>query len=51
MPHYCLRSGNKWTIPELNALEREYELLELTVQEIAVRHKRSVLAIVVRLEF
>ena len=51
MPHYCLRSGNKWTIPELIALEREYELLELTVQEIAERHKRSVLAIVVRLEF
>jgi cobalamin biosynthesis protein CobT len=50
MPHYCLRAGNKWTIPELIALEREYDLLELPVQEIAERHKRSVLAIVARLE-
>ena len=50
MPHYCLRAGNKWTIPELIALQREYELLELTVQEIAERHKRSVFAIVARLE-
>lgn len=50
MTHYCLRAGNKWTIPELIALQREYELLELTVQEIAQRHKRSVFAIVARLE-
>jgi len=50
MPHYCLRAGNKWTIPELITLQREYELLELTVQEIAERHKRSVFAIVARLE-
>jgi len=50
MPHYCLRAGNKWTIPELITLQREYELLELTVQEIAQRHKRSVFAIVARLE-
>jgi hypothetical protein len=50
MTHYCLRAGNKWTIPELIALQREYELLELTVQQIAQRHKRSVFAIVARLE-
>lgn len=50
MTHYCLRAGNKWTIPELITLHREYELLELTVQEIAQRHKRSVFAIVARLE-
>jgi hypothetical protein len=50
MPHYYLRAGNKWTIPELIALQREYELLELTVQEIAQRHKRTVFAIVARLE-
>jgi hypothetical protein len=50
MPTYYLRAGNKWTIPELIALQREYELLELTVQEIAQRHKRSVFAIVARLE-
>ena len=50
MTHYCLRAGNKWTIPELLTLQREYELLELTVQEIAERHKRSAFAIVARLE-
>ena len=50
MTHYCLRAGNKWTIPELIALQREYELLELTVQEIALRHKRTVFAILARLE-
>jgi hypothetical protein len=50
MTHYCLRAGNKWTIPELITLQREYELLELTVPEIAERHKRSVFAIVARLE-
>jgi len=44
------RSGNKWTIPELIALEREYDLLQLTVQEIAKLHKRTVLAIVSRLQ-
>ena len=44
------RSGNKWTIPELIALEREYDLLQLTVQDIAKLHKRTVLAIVSRLE-
>ena len=50
MPTYNARSGNKWSIPELITLQREYELLELTVQEIAQRHKRSVCAIVARLE-
>jgi len=44
------RFGNKWTIPELIALEREHDLLELSVAEIAKRHGRSVLAIVWRLE-
>jgi hypothetical protein len=44
------RSGNKWTIPELIALEREYDLLQLTVQEIAKLHKRTILAIVSRLQ-
>ena len=43
------RNGNKWTIPELIALEREHELLDLTVHEIAIRHNRTVTAIVERL--
>ena len=44
------RSGKKWNVPELLNLQREYELLELTVQEIAVRHKRSVNSILYKLE-
>jgi len=46
-----LRFGKKWTIPELIALEREYDLLELTVQEIAERHHRTVSAIEARLAY
>ena len=44
------RSGNKWTINELLSLQREYELLEWTVQQIADKHKRSVEAILFKLE-
>jgi hypothetical protein len=44
------RRGNKWTVNELLSLQREYELLEWTVQEIAVKHQRSVEAILYRLE-
>jgi hypothetical protein len=50
MPTYNARSGNKWSIPELITLQREYELLELNVDEISRRHKRSVFAILARLE-
>jgi len=44
------RSGNKWTINEMLSLQREYELLELTVQQIARKHERSVNAILSKLE-
>jgi hypothetical protein len=40
----------KWNINELIALQREYELLELSIQEIAERHKRNVRAILCRLQ-
>lgn len=40
----------KWNINELIALQREYELLGLTIQEIAIKHKRSVKAILCKLE-
>jgi hypothetical protein len=40
----------KWNINELIALQREYELLELTIQEIAIKHERSVKAILCKLE-
>lgn len=44
------RSGNKWSVNELLQLQREYELLEWTVQEIANKHQRTVNAIMFRLE-
>jgi hypothetical protein len=44
------RSGNRWTINELLSLQREYELLEWDVQQIAEKHKRSVEAILFKLE-
>jgi hypothetical protein len=44
------RHGNKWTTPEILALQREYELLELSIPEIADRHKRSVMSILCKLE-
>ena len=44
------RSGNRWTVNELISLQREYELLEWTVGQIAEKHQRSVEAILFRLE-
>ena len=44
------RSGNKWNVNELLALQREYELLEWTIQEIAEKHERSESAILFKLE-
>ena len=44
------RSGFKWTVNELISLQREYELLEWTVHQIAEKHERSVEAILFRLE-
>lgn len=44
------RNGNKWTVNELLSLQREYELLELDIQQIALKHKRTVRAILFRLE-
>jgi transposase len=44
------RAGKRWTTTEVLTLQREYELLEMTIQEIAVRHQRSVEAILFKLE-
>lgn len=46
----CKRHFFKWNNRELIELQREYELLELSIQEIANRHRRSVNAILCRLE-
>ena len=44
------RSGKRWGINEVLRLQREYELLEMNVHQIAKKHERSVIAIVCRLE-
>jgi len=44
------RNGNRWTVNELLSLQREYELLEWTVDQIAEKHQRTVRAILFRLE-
>ena len=44
------RHGNKWTTNEILSLQREYELLQLSIPEIASRHKRSVMSILCKLE-
>jgi hypothetical protein len=44
------RIGNRWTVNELLSLQREYELLGWTVQEIADKHERTVKSILYRLE-
>jgi hypothetical protein len=43
------RHNFKWNINELLSLQREYELLEMTIQEIANQHERTVDAILYRL--
>ena len=48
--YICLRSGKKWTIPELISLQREYELIGLSVQKIAQLHHRTIFAILARIE-
>lgn len=44
------RSGFKWSINEILRLQREYELLELDMNEIAVRHERTPTAIMYKLD-
>ena len=43
------RFGNRWTINECLQLQREFELLELSIDEIATRHKRTPNAIMIKL--
>jgi len=44
------RQNYKWNINELLRLEREYELLELNVNEIAKLHQRTAAAIAMKLQ-
>lgn len=45
----CVRNGRKWTVNEILNLQREYELLELDIEEIASNHQRSEMAILCKL--
>ncbi len=47
LPH---RHNFKWNINELLSLQREYELLEMSIQDIAVKHERTEDAILYRLQ-
>ena len=44
------RNGYKWTINECLRLEREYDLLQLTVPEMAALHNRTDYAIMCKLQ-
>lgn len=44
------RSGYKWSVNECLRLEREYDLLKLSVSEIALLHERSEDAIMYKLD-
>jgi hypothetical protein len=44
------RHNRPWTINECLQLQREYELLQLSISEIAIRHERSFNAILYKLD-
>lgn len=44
------RLGKRWTVNETLQLQREFELLQLSVREIAIRHKRTPNAIMYKLD-
>jgi hypothetical protein len=44
------RNGNKWTIPEILSLQREFELLEWSIKDIAIKHQRTEKAILYKLK-
>jgi hypothetical protein len=48
MPYYK-RNGYRWSIPEILRLQREFELLELNIEEISRIHQRTPYAIANRL--
>jgi hypothetical protein len=44
------RHNFKWNINELLSLQREYELLEMSIQDISAKHGRTVVSILYRLQ-
>jgi hypothetical protein len=47
---FSKRNGRPWTVNEILQLQREYELLEWNIQQIASKHQRTVDAILYKLE-
>ena len=45
-----MRHGKQWSIPEVLSLQREWELLEWTIIQIAEKHERSKKAILCKLK-
>lgn len=43
------RTGNKWNVNEILSLQREYELLEWDIQQIAQKHERTIDSILFKL--
>ena len=48
--NYATRSGYKWTVNECLRLEREYDLLKMSVEDIALLHRRTPFAIMYKLD-
>jgi hypothetical protein len=44
------RTGKRWTINEILQLQREFELLNMSVEEIAVLHQRTPNAVMFKLD-
>ena len=44
------RHNFKWNINEILSLQREYELLEMSIQDISAKHGRTVVSILYRLQ-
>ena len=44
------RSGFRWSVNEVLSLQREFELLGLTIDEIAQKHNRTTNAIIFKLD-
>lgn len=42
------RNGKRWLTPEILRLQREYELLNLSIDKIAKLHERTVYAILAK---
>ena len=52
--YYCIdkmnRAGFKWTVNETLSLQREFELLGMTIDDIALKHQRTPNAIMYKLD-